>query len=78
MSKDLERIRKYAYRHIKNFDVYIDIGALDGDTSTSLIGDFKRIICFEPNPNEFSKLSYPLQLKIPIAKDSLFIKTTRN
>ena len=57
MSKDLERIRKYAYRHIKNFDVYIDIGALDGDTSTSLIGDFKRIICFEPNPNEFSKLS---------------------
>ena len=28
--------------------------------------------------NEFSKLSYPFQLKIPIAKGSLFINITLN
>ena len=57
MSVDLERIRRSAYPHIQKFNTYIDIGALDGDTSTALVKDFERVICFEPNPYTFEQLS---------------------
>lgn len=45
-----------SFPHLKSFNTYIDIGACYGETSIPFIGKFERIICFEPNPDTFSKL----------------------
>lgn len=50
------KIKEWALPYIKNFNTYIDIGAHNGDTSIPFIGKFKKIICFEPNPNSFKEL----------------------
>jgi FkbM family methyltransferase len=51
------KIKEWTFPYIKSFNTYIDIGAHDGDTSVPFINKFKKIICFEPNPNSFKILS---------------------
>ena len=47
------KIRQWAWPFIKNFRTYIDVGALDGDTTKPFINDFKKVIAFEPNPEQY-------------------------
>ena len=56
MNREVEKINMWAMSKVKNFRTYIDIGAHNGDTSLPFINKFKKIICFEPNPESFSKL----------------------
>ena len=51
------KIREWAFPYIKSFRTYIDIGASTGNTSVPFINTFEKIICFEPNPESFKKLS---------------------
>jgi FkbM family methyltransferase len=51
------KIKEWAWPYIKNFRTYIDIGASTGTTSSPFIDSFKKIYCFEPNPNSFKELS---------------------
>ena len=47
------KIKQWAWPYIKNFRTYIDVGALDGDTSAPFIKNFKKVIAFEPNPEQY-------------------------
>ena len=51
----VRKIKEWAWPFIKNFRTYIDIGALDGDTSAPFVKDFKKVIAFEPSPLTFPK-----------------------
>jgi len=52
----VRKIKEWAWPFIKNFRTYIDVGALDGDTSVPFLNDFKKVIAFEPNPLTFKKI----------------------
>ena len=52
-----EKIKSWALPKIKQFRTYIDIGASTGKTAVPFVESFKKIICFEPNPESFSILS---------------------
>ena len=52
----VRKIKECAWPFIKNFRTYIDIGALDGDTSAPFVKDFKKVIAFEPSPLTFPKI----------------------
>ncbi len=47
------KIRQWAWPFIKNFRTYIDVGALDGNTTKPFINNFKKVIAFEPNPEQY-------------------------
>ena len=47
------KIKQWAWPYIKNFRTYIDVGALDGDTSAPFIKNFQKVIAFEPNPEQY-------------------------
>jgi len=51
------KINDWALPYVKKFRTYIDIGAHNGDTSLPFVDTFKRIICFEPNPQSFAELT---------------------
>ena len=46
------KIKPWTWPFIKNFSTYIHIGALDGDTSNPFVKHFKKVIAFEPNPEQ--------------------------
>ncbi len=50
LKMSINKINEYAIPYIKNFHTYIDVGAYKGDTCIPLLGKFKRIYAFEPNP----------------------------
>jgi FkbM family methyltransferase len=52
----VRKIKEWAWPFIKNFRTYIDVGALDGDTSVPFVNDFKKVIAFEPSPLTFPKI----------------------
>ena len=51
------KVIDWALPYVKKFRTYIDIGAHNGDTSLPFVDTFKRIICFEPNPQSFAELT---------------------
>lgn len=58
----IRKINEYAMPYVTNFHTYIDIGAHDGDTAVPMLGTFKRIYAFEPNPE--SVKSIPETIKV--------------
>lgn len=57
------KIKEWALPYVKEFNTYIDIGAHNGDTSVPFLDTFKKVICFEPNPESFKELSNNKQLE---------------
>ena len=52
------KIRQWAWPFIKNFRTYIDVGALDGDTTKPFINDFKNCTLDTEKPTLSSNTAF--------------------
>jgi FkbM family methyltransferase len=52
----IKKITRWAWPHIRQFRLYVDVGAHTGDTCVGLPAPFEETHAFEPNPSSFAQL----------------------
>jgi len=58
----IKKITRWAWPHIRQFRLYVDVGAHTGDTCVGLPTTFEETHAFEPNPTSFIQLQKLLHI----------------